>query len=73
MKLSDLVKDSQTKMMSHSKLWANVGYAVATWFVIHQALAGKASDDLILYYLGIVALHATGSKFVGSTKEQVGV
>jgi hypothetical protein len=46
---------------------------VATWFVIHQALEGKASDDLILYYLGIVALHATGSKFVGATKETSGV
>lgn len=73
MKLSDLVRDSQTNMMSHSKLWANVGYGVATWFVVHQALLGKASDDLILYYLGIVALHATGSKFVGQTKETAGV
>ena len=64
MKLADLVVDHASKKLSHSKVWANVAYGVATWFVIRQALEGKASDDLILYYVAIVALHAAGSKYV---------
>lgn len=66
MKLSDLIRDTSSGQMSHSKLWANVAYAAVTFIVVHKAISNTASDDLILYYLGIVALHSTGSKFVGA-------
>lgn len=66
MKLSDLIRDTSSGFMSHSKLWANIAYAAVTFIVIHKAIANTASDDLILFYLGIVAVHATGSKYVGS-------
>jgi hypothetical protein len=71
MKLADLITDQNGGHMSHSKLWANVAYAVVTGILVWKAYKLNISDDLILYYLGIVALHATGSKFVGATTSKV--
>lgn len=66
MKLSDLAQDQTTKMLSVSKLWANVAYVAVTFIVIYKAVHNTASDDLILFYLGIVAAHASGSKYIGT-------
>lgn len=77
MRLSDLITDAGTGQLSHTKLWANVAYAAATWAIINAAVMAELSPDLLLIYLGIVGASATASKFLslrygGATPPQPG-
>lgn len=70
MKLSDLIKDPAGHM-SHTKLGNIVGMVVMTWVVIRHELLGKLSDDLLVWYGGILVAGAVVSKGVsmaGSAK-----
>lgn len=64
MKLSDLIKDPGTDMLSHTKLWANIGYAALTWAFVADAMNGGLTDMKILAYGAVVAGSATASKFL---------
>lgn len=64
MRLHDLITDAGTGQLSHTKLWANVAYAAATWAIIHAAVMAELSPDLLLIYLGAVGASATASKFL---------
>lgn len=63
MKLSDIVKDPNGSM-SHFKLWNNIASAVFTWVVITRELAGKLSEDLIIWYAGMLIAGVIVSKGV---------
>lgn len=70
MKVTDLVKDPAGHM-SHTKIGNLLGMAVMTWVVIRHELAGKLSDDLLIWYGGILVAGAVVSKGVsmaGATK-----
>lgn len=64
MKLSDLIRDAGTGMMSHSKLWANIGYLALTTAFIKDAWAGGLTDMKIIAYGAVVAGSAAASKFL---------
>lgn len=64
MKLADLVRDSSTGQLSHTKLWANIAYAVATVSFGWMNFKGTASADIWFIYLGVVAASATASKAI---------
>ena len=64
MELKDLIKDSATGDMSHTKLWANIAYASGTAAFLYAAVKGTASGDIWLIYLGVVGASATASKFL---------
>lgn len=64
MKLSDLVRDPGTGMLSHTKLWANVGYAVLSWAFVADALQGHLTDMKMLVFGGVFGLSATASKWL---------
>lgn len=70
MKVTDLVKDPAGHM-SHTKLGNLIGMAVMTWVVVRHELAGNLSDDLLVWYGGILVAGAVVSKgvsMVGATK-----
>ncbi|MEK7787781.1 MAG: hypothetical protein AAB658_20440 [Chloroflexota bacterium] len=66
MKASDLFKDAGTGQLSHTKLWANVAYIVATAAFLQLAFAcDKTPDaDIWLIYLGVIGSHCAVSKLV---------
>lgn len=64
MKISDILIDNATGKMSHTKLWANIGYAVLTYSFLADSLAGHLTDLKMLVFGAIVAGSATASKIV---------
>ena len=50
--------------ISHTKVWSNIGYAVMTWAVITKVINSTASDDLLLIYISVTALHTTASNLL---------
>lgn len=64
MKLSDLIRDPGTGMLSHTKLWANFGYAALTAGFVWDAFHGGLTDMKIFAYGAVVAGSATASKFL---------
>lgn len=48
--------------ISHSKLWANIAYAVATVIMLHTAWKGTVTWDLLLAYMGTVGASAAAHK-----------
>jgi len=64
MKLSDLITDAGTGMVSHTKLWANIAYAAATVAFCYMAYAGTASAEIWLIYLASIGASATLSKLL---------
>ncbi|MDR1276170.1 MAG: hypothetical protein LBL72_07300 [Candidatus Accumulibacter sp.] len=77
MNLSDLIACPDGKTLSHTKLWANIGYAAATAAFIRLNWIGIAHTEVWLAYLGCVAGAATASKFLalkyGNTGNKGGV
>lgn len=64
MKFSDLVRDAGTGMLSHTKLWANVGYSALTWAFVLDAWHGGLTDMKILAYGAVVGGSAVASKAI---------
>jgi len=64
MKLADLVRDPGTGMLSHTKLWANVGYLALTWSFVVDAWNGGLTDMKIFAYGAVVAGSAVASKAI---------
>lgn len=61
---TDLITDAGTGQTSHTKLWANVAYATATFIAIWMTLHDKMTVEMMLTYLGCVGTSATVSKFL---------
>lgn len=64
MRLSDLIIDAGTGMVSHTKVWANIAYAAATGSFLYMSYAGTASADIWLIYLVTIGASATASKLL---------
>jgi len=65
MRLSDLIVDPGTGMLSHTKLWTHIAYATVTATFLHMSVSGNPPGlDLWLVYLGIVGGHGLVSKFL---------
>lgn len=64
MKLADLIRDAGTGMLSHTKLWANIGYLTLTIAFIRDAGAYELTEWKIIAYGAVVAGSATASKFL---------
>lgn len=65
MKLADIFTSAGGHgRLSHTKLWANIAYAVATYAVALAAHRGTLTADMLLVYLGIVGASAAASKFI---------
>lgn len=65
MQFRDLISDpaDQTRA-SHTKVWSNVAYLVATVVFVIQAFKGTLLPDVWLIYLGVVGAHSAASKVV---------
>lgn len=64
MKASDIVQDCGTGKLSHTKLWANVGYLVMTVAFLRDAWTGGL-DELKLIAFGVILTgSASLSKFL---------
>ena len=64
MKLSDLFRDAGTGMLSHTKLWANVGYLALTVALLKDTWGGGLTDMKIVAFGAVVAGSAAASKFL---------
>lgn len=64
MRLTDLVTDAATGRVSHTKLWRNVAFAVATLAITLAAIRGTLTADLFVVYLGVVAGSATAASWL---------
>lgn len=64
MKASDLFQDHGTKRLSHTKFWANIGYAVMTAAFLKDAWMGGMDAEKMIAYGVIVAGAASVSKFL---------
>lgn len=62
MSLMDLV--TRNGGLSHTKLWANVGYAAATLSFVRLNWMGQAATEVWWAYLSCVAGAVTASKFL---------
>lgn len=60
----DLITDSATGQISHTKLWANVAYASATGVLITADSSSAIFPEVFFIYLGVVGASATASKFL---------
>lgn len=70
---TEMITDAGTGQTSHTKLWANVAYAVSTVAFVWQVYKGTAGYDIWLVYLGVVGASATASKWLSlryAAKEQ---
>lgn len=64
MKFSDLFRDTGTGMLSHTKLWANIGYLALTVAFVKDAWAGGLTDMKIFAFGAVVTGSAAASKFL---------
>ncbi len=62
--LKDLITDANGATLSHTKLWANIGYAAATVAFLRMAWTGTAGAEIWWAYLGCVAGASTASKYL---------
>jgi hypothetical protein len=69
----DLITDSGTGQISHTKLWANIAYASSTGVLISADSSSAIFPEVLFIYLGVVGASATASKFLslkyGATKD----
>jgi hypothetical protein len=52
------------KKLSTTLFWSNIGYAVMSWAVITKVINSTASDDLLLIYISVTAMHTTASNLL---------
>lgn len=64
MKLSELFTSRGDGELSHTKLWTNIAYGMATWVIYTQANKGVLTVDMMLVYLAVVGAHGTASKWI---------
>lgn len=64
MRLRDLVTDAGGRTLSHTKMWANVAYAAATFAFVRQAWVGTITGEIWWAYLGCVGGAAVASKYL---------
>jgi hypothetical protein len=64
MKLSDLIQDAGTGMVSHTKVWANIAYATATVAFGYMVYKNTATGEIWMIYLGGIGASATLSKLL---------
>ena len=55
--------------ISHTRFWSNIAYCTATFIVIKLTYMNQLTENYFLFYLGVVASHATASKLLGIRKE----
>lgn len=62
-KIKEVVTTSNDRI-SQSKIWANIGSAVATWAFIYMTLHDKMTWEIFFAYLGTVAGFTQISKWL---------
>lgn len=63
MKLGDLIRDP-SGYMSHMKVWNNIASAVFTGVIIGREWHGALSEDLLIWYAGMLIAGVLISKGV---------
>lgn len=67
-KLSDVFKNPATGKYSHSKIWANVACAAATYKFLSAA---DMPSEIWAVYLGVVGGYAVARSFVAVKRQEV--
>ena len=62
----DLITDCATGQLSHTKLWTNIAYLVATLAFLNATLFSNTppESEIWLIYLGVVGAHNVSSKIL---------
>lgn len=64
LQLRDLVADPATGRLSHTRLWSNVGLALACVVFVRQGWTGQMSSEFFGIFLAGVCGNAAVSKFL---------
>jgi len=64
MTITDLITDSGTGMLSHTKLWANIAYCAATIAFGYMVYMNTATSEIWLIYLASIGASSTLSKLL---------
>lgn len=54
-----------TGKFSHTKFWSNIAYLTATYVIAVMTHNGNLTEEYFMIYLGVVASHASVSKWLG--------
>ena len=65
--LLDIIKNPATGKVSHSKLWANIACAAATYKFV---AAADAPSEIWAIYLGVVGGYAVARSFVAVKRQE---
>lgn len=61
--LKDLVSTPDGKV-SHSKLWSNLGFVVASFIVVYLTIVDKLTIEYFLVYIASTVSNSTASKII---------
>lgn len=66
MRALELITDCGTGQLSHTKLWTNIAYCVATLAFLRATLFSdtQPESEIWLIYLGVVGAHNISSKIL---------
>lgn len=64
MRILDIITDSTTGQLSHSKIWNNIGMLALTVVFLKIGWTGIITEGIMLVYGSIVAGSAVASKFL---------
>jgi hypothetical protein len=64
--LVDILSDPRGGF-SHTKLWSNIGAAVFTVIVVAREAGGALSEDLLIWYAGLLIANVALSKGMSLT------
>lgn len=64
MSIRDLFISQGSGRLSHTKLWTNIAYLVASAVVLLQAHRGTLQTEMMMVYLAIVGTHGAASKWL---------
>lgn len=70
--IKELYRDlttTNTGKFSHTKFWSNIAYCAATFIIIKLTYQKELTENYFAIYLGVVASHASISKWISTPKE----
>ncbi|WP_440217233.1 hypothetical protein [Chromobacterium piscinae] len=70
MGLVDLIKNPATGRLSHSKLWANIACAAATFLFLVDGWRGTLTADVWLIYLGVVGGYSAARSWIATKRKE---
>lgn len=60
----DLVTDPINGRLAETKIWTNIGKALMCWALYHEAIAGRLTEPLLMWFGLLIFAHEAVSRFL---------